>query len=438
MVNAQGFAEARLDTWKSIAHYLGRSTRTVQRWHSEYGLPVRHLGGGATSVFAYTDELDEWLRGRNSTESQGDLVRHDLDSVPGDSLPGSVLIAQSRKLGTHHGTSGASQHRASELVGLAEQMWERLSDSNLSSIVRLYREAADLDAANAKAFAGLAQALIAAGVLGILHTSEAYRPAEAALRRALELDADLIETRCSAAWLKLLVDRDWIGAGIAFDEILLERPECTQALVGRALLCIAEGRLELASEFLREASILRPLNTSATALFCWQEYLAGNFENALAFVSQSRAGGHAGAILNAVEALAGVLLNGPEANIERLSHLLEQSPRHYGQLGVLGYACGITGQTKRALEIIDSMTVVGIRGKCDYAYSIALTFLSLNETQAAVEWLEESYLQGSLWSLGFPLDPILGPLRSDPQILRLFGEIGYVGTRSNAGLPLPV
>jgi phage terminase Nu1 subunit (DNA packaging protein) len=54
----------RLDTWKGIAKYLGRSCRTIQRWHARYGLPVRHLGGASGSVFAYTDELDNWLRQR--------------------------------------------------------------------------------------------------------------------------------------------------------------------------------------------------------------------------------------------------------------------------------------------------------------------------------------------------------------------------------------
>ena len=323
------------------------------------------------------------------------------------------------------GLSGPSERRASELVGLAQKMWESLSDSTLSSIVTIYREASDLDPANAKAFAGLSQALIAAGVLGALHPTHAFRPAEAAMHRASELDPELIETRCSAAWLKLLVARDWSGAGIGFDEVLLERPWCTQALVGRALLSIAEGRLTRASELLREASIQRPLNTSATALLCWQEYLAGNFQTALVFVSQARASGHAGAILDAVEALAAVLLKGPKANIERLSLLLEDSPRHYAQLGVLGYVYGMSGQAEKAHEIIDSMTVAGISGKCDYAYSMALTFLGLNEPKAAMEWLEKSYLQGSLWSLGFHVDPILAPLRDDPQTGKWFDGMAY-------------
>ena len=425
-VNAQSFANARLDTWKLIAQYLGRSTRTVQRWRLEYGLPVRHLGGDATSVFAYTDELDEWMRSRNPAASQDDV--HLQVSSHYGSLPGSVPAAKSRKPAVSRGLSGPSERRASELVGLAEKMWESLSDSTLSSIVTIYREASDLDPTNAKAFAGLSQALIAASVLGALHPNHAFRPAEAAMHRAAELDPALIETKCSAAWLKLLVARDWSGAGIAFDEVLLERPWFTQALVGRALLSIAEGRLTRASELLREVSIQRPLNTSATALLCWQEYLAGNFQTALVLVSQARASGHTGAILDAVEALAAVLLKGPKANVERLSLLLEDSPRHYAQLGVLGYVYGMSGQAEKAHEIINPMTVAGIRGKCDYAYSMALTFLGLNEPKAAMEWLVKSYLQGSLWSLGFHVDPILAPLRNNPQTGKWFDGMVYPAT----------
>ncbi len=51
----------RLDSWKAIANYLGRSVRTARRWESEEGLPVhrhRHKSGG--SVFAWRNELDAW------------------------------------------------------------------------------------------------------------------------------------------------------------------------------------------------------------------------------------------------------------------------------------------------------------------------------------------------------------------------------------------
>lgn len=56
--------QLRLDSWKSIADYVGRSCRTVQRWHTRYSLPVRHIDGRSSSVFAFTDELDGWFQDR--------------------------------------------------------------------------------------------------------------------------------------------------------------------------------------------------------------------------------------------------------------------------------------------------------------------------------------------------------------------------------------
>ena len=56
-------ANLRLDSWKEIASYLGKGERTAKRWESERALPVHRLpGGGRGSVYAYTAELDEWLR----------------------------------------------------------------------------------------------------------------------------------------------------------------------------------------------------------------------------------------------------------------------------------------------------------------------------------------------------------------------------------------
>src|SRR5947199_8842789 len=56
-------ARARLDSWKEIAAYIGRDIRTAMRWEKERGLPVHRVPGDGTRqpVFAYKDELDEWL-----------------------------------------------------------------------------------------------------------------------------------------------------------------------------------------------------------------------------------------------------------------------------------------------------------------------------------------------------------------------------------------
>ena len=51
----------RLDSWKEIAAYLRRSVRTLQRWERDEGMPVhRHQHEAGGSVYAYSDELNEW------------------------------------------------------------------------------------------------------------------------------------------------------------------------------------------------------------------------------------------------------------------------------------------------------------------------------------------------------------------------------------------
>jgi hypothetical protein len=71
----------RLDSWKAIAGYLNRDERTVRRWERELGLPVRRVPGGqGRSVFAYVNEVEEWLRGR-SLEPDADSPAHTLPNV---------------------------------------------------------------------------------------------------------------------------------------------------------------------------------------------------------------------------------------------------------------------------------------------------------------------------------------------------------------------
>jgi len=58
-------AAKTLVSWKEIAVFLNRAERTVKRWERERGLPVHRVPGGERgSVFAYPDELADWLKGK--------------------------------------------------------------------------------------------------------------------------------------------------------------------------------------------------------------------------------------------------------------------------------------------------------------------------------------------------------------------------------------
>jgi TolB-like protein len=57
--------EERLDSWKEVAAYVKRDVTTVQRWEKREGMPVhRHVQDKRGSIYAFTSELDGWLRSR--------------------------------------------------------------------------------------------------------------------------------------------------------------------------------------------------------------------------------------------------------------------------------------------------------------------------------------------------------------------------------------
>jgi len=62
----------RLNSWKAIANYLGRSERTARRWEAEEGLPVhRQMHQTSASVYAYASEIDAW---QTRDETSGSMV----------------------------------------------------------------------------------------------------------------------------------------------------------------------------------------------------------------------------------------------------------------------------------------------------------------------------------------------------------------------------
>lgn len=86
----------RIESWKRIAQYLGRSVRTVRRWERNEGLPVHRLNhGGSNSVFAMRSELEAWYA-RNSEpprEPQGTPGERAILVLPIDDLSPSQTAA---------------------------------------------------------------------------------------------------------------------------------------------------------------------------------------------------------------------------------------------------------------------------------------------------------------------------------------------------------
>src|SRR5450755_3306102 len=82
--SARQLANQRLDSWKEIAAFFDRDERTVRRWEKERALPVHRVpGGGRGGVFAYADELREWLKGRGKELDPEESEASAAGSAPG-------------------------------------------------------------------------------------------------------------------------------------------------------------------------------------------------------------------------------------------------------------------------------------------------------------------------------------------------------------------
>ena len=395
----------RLDSWKSIADYLQRSTRTVQRWHSNHGLPVHHFRGPRGAAFAYPDEIDAWLS--------------DFSMRVGDEHVGPDRAVDAGK-------------RSFELTAIANELWEIRSEKNVQSISALYREAIDEDPGNAAAYAGLANAMIFVGFNGMVDPSMAYPRAAEALHRMGRIGPESSQRKCGTAWLDLVWRRKWTKARSVFDEILRDGPRTSFALSGRALLYVVEGRLVEAWQTACEAWNLNTLAGPLSALLCWVSYLAGDYEKSLQQASALQLSGGYGATHAAIEALALLQSGSIVPHLERLQGLTFDYPHDRALEGALGYFYGVSQQTEKALKTLDSLAGWKDRENMNSAYGAALVLMGLGRLQEAIQALEASYSAGSQWSLGFRSDPILKPLHIERNFRVLQRKIG-LGLEEDAG-----
>ena len=391
-------SKARLDSWKSIADYLERSPRTVQRWHSFHALPVHHFGGCKGSVFAYAEEIDRWL----------------------------MSLAQENRLSDVSGddTLAARRSKSRELALRAHEMWESHSEESLHTIAGLYRKAIEQNPANTEALTGLANAMISAALHGVMDGAIAYPAATEALRRTSQLDADEADARCAAAWLMLVHERKGRQARAGFEEVLARQPDSSFALCGMALSHVAEGDLEGARVWIWKAWQRNALVPMLGALVCWIEYLAGANMAALDMAEQMRMSGGCGGTLAVIESLALIHADPHPAHRKRIAALASEFPQSLTLQCVLAYDCAASGKPARAREIRAAVEVMNPQKKRSNAYGMALLAMGLGNEMEAIRWLETSFAEGSLWSLALRFDPILAPLREDPRFQALLRRCG--------------
>ena len=231
--------ERRLDSWKEIAAFFQRDTRTVRRWEQTRQLPVRRVPGRRGYVFAYVEELNQWLRSSASMPDEDELSLPPLDPVSREvgiaekvDLPrASVVTVASR---SHHGwilaaavlalflatiVAAVRYRRRPAKVSAAAPIvtpsdlsesakytlrgrffWDRRTEGGLQEALDAYTQAVVHDNNNARAYAGLAETYDLLPEYGKMRNSDAFPRAIAAANRAISLDPSLAEAHRALAF----------------------------------------------------------------------------------------------------------------------------------------------------------------------------------------------------------------------------------------------
>lgn len=407
-------SKKRLDSWKAIAVFLDRSLRTVQRWHVCSGLPVHHFGGQKGSVFAYEEEIEQWLA--------------TFAEEPGAAQQRSDAVVE------------AGKRRSHELTESANSMWQMRSEKNIQAIAELYRGAIAEDSTNESAYAGLANALIFCALVDLMDGAMAYPSAVEALRQIPSRHSQPLGSACAAAWIDLLYNRSWRQARLGFEDAVSKHPT-SFALSGLATLEVAEGNLIKAHKCAWEAWRLNPLAGSLGAFRCWIKYLSGDFQQVLDLAAQIRSGGGDSGFLTTVESLALIQCAPPSETLGHIEKAAANFPHNRTLQGVLGYATGVWGQKCQARRYYEQLAHCSETNRKSNSYGLAIACIGLGDRHEALDWLETAYTEGAIWSLGFRFDPLLGRFEGDPRFERLASKIGaparYPGIAEIPGILKP-
>jgi TolB-like protein/Tfp pilus assembly protein PilF len=279
-----------------------------------------------------------------------------------------------------------------------------------------FEQAIEIDPSFALAHSGLADSYILFDFYGITSPWETIPKARIAAMRAIELDNELAEAHTSLAAIKLVYDRDSIGAEREFKRALRLNPKYSRAHDGYAHCLIEMGQIE---ESLAECNLaleLEPLDLEINQHLGWYYLLTRQTDRAIEQLNKTLG---LGPDLYRARILLGIAYGQKKLFSQSIAEFLRASLIEKTAVlsGFLGYAYAMAGE-KEALEILRDLLE---KSKHNYVppYSLALIYTGLGKQDEALEWLEKAFVERSHWRGWLNVTPELDSLRSDSRFTEL-------------------
>jgi len=285
----------------------------------------------------------------------------------------------------------------------------------LHRAVQYFVEATQRDPGFARAYAGLADAYSALGILGFERPHDVFPKARAAAERALALNPNLGEAHGALAHELFTYEWNWKASEESFQTAIALDPKYPQIRLAYAAFLMGQGR---GDEALAQLRVMRELDPLApTGLLSARVYVNSRM---------------------------------PDSAIRDVQETLELNPRSDLALQVLGHAYLQKGMNDEAIDAFRRAAALsGVRDSAHLAYAyavaghrvdakrlietlvasdgsrylppfhIALAFAGLGDKDAAFRWLDRAYSERASFMDGLKVTPAFDVLRSDPRFAAL-------------------
>lgn len=429
-------AGQRLNSWKEIAAFFGKDERTVKRWETIRGLPVRRVPGGTrTSVFAYVSELEAWLSAPRPALAQAQPIAPTAPAAGPSTrqlrlpIAAAVVIVTALILGfiaiamMPRPTKPAPiPPEAQALYEAGVIAWTGRTAAGFATAIEKFDAALAIAPDFAKAEVGRANAYNLVSQYTLAPAAESYAKARAAAERAISLDPQSGEAYAALGFNAFYAEHEFARSAELFDKALALAPDNAQALHWYALTLMQLGKFERPLELIDRALALQPDSRSIRANAALIRYYAGDTATAIGMLEQLR---QANPDYLAVPSyLATIYLDQrryPEFldNYEIAANVEGSVGR---QLIAKAARAALPNGGTAMLEAMLDEQKHQFQAERESAYKVAATAALLGDKATALTYLETAIERRE--TIGLLVEPEFRSLREEPRFVALLNRLG--------------
>jgi len=314
---------------------------------------------------------------------------------------------------------------AYELYLKGRYTWSRRTPSNIATAISYFNQAIAKDPGYALGYSGLADAYSTLPAMGG-SPSENLPKANAAARKALELDSTLAHPHAVLGWTEMLYDWDFAGGETEFKKAFeLDPNDATAHQWYSELIGDIGGREQEALAEANRAHQLDPLSPIISNELGYAHSLAGQYDEAIAIHKK---------------------LANEDPTFARVHRRLaydywqkRQYPQVIEEWKAYGQLSGDRNESEFASAMEQGFRSAGWKGaltkgiearqaqrKTGYysAYHIAAMYADLGDKDQAFRWLKTAYQERDYNMVTLKTDFLLDPIRSDPRFAELVRKVG--------------